>query len=141
MRLVLGELVLSVGLVALIWERFRLKQDANRLTLYFGCAATLYGLRLIVELNFLRTATTFGPGDQCLLVTDGVLEAEDTKGEPFGADRLRECMVTNATAGADHLCAVLENTLHTWSKGTPGQADDITLVTIESTSDILPHVR
>lgn len=60
LRLVLGELILSAGLVALILDRFRSK-TADRSTLYFGLAASLYGLRLIVGLQLLQSALPFVP--------------------------------------------------------------------------------
>ena len=54
-RLVVGELIASAGVVALVlhWSRSR---STDRSTLYFGLAALLYGLRLIVELEALHSA-------------------------------------------------------------------------------------
>ena len=54
-RLVVGQLILTAGLCALIlhWLRTR---STDRSTLYFGVVSLLYGLRLIVELQMLPAA-------------------------------------------------------------------------------------
>jgi len=59
-RLIVGELIASAGVVALIlhWFRFR---TTDRSTLYFGLAALLYGLRLILELTALRSYFPYVP--------------------------------------------------------------------------------
>jgi len=54
-RLVVGELILGAGLVAIILHWFR-PRTADRSTLYFGLASFLYGLRLIVEMRLLESA-------------------------------------------------------------------------------------
>ena len=54
-RLIVGELIASAGVVALILHRFR-PRTTDRSTLYFGLASVLYGLRLIFELGALRAA-------------------------------------------------------------------------------------
>ena len=54
-RLVVGELILTAGLGALVLHRIR-SRTTDRSTVYFGLAAFLYGLRLIVELSALRSA-------------------------------------------------------------------------------------
>ncbi|MGP8174500.1 MAG: PP2C family protein-serine/threonine phosphatase [Terracidiphilus sp.] len=54
-RLVVGELIVSAGLVALVLYRFR-SHATDRSTLYFGLASLLYGLWLIVELQALHSA-------------------------------------------------------------------------------------
>lgn len=54
-RLVVGELIVSAGLVALVLHRFR-SRTTDRSTLYFGLASLLYGLWLIVELEALHSA-------------------------------------------------------------------------------------
>ncbi len=53
-RLVIGELILAAGLVALILHLLRAKA-ADRSTLYFGLAAVLYGLRLLAQLQLLES--------------------------------------------------------------------------------------
>jgi len=54
-RLIVGELIVSAGVVALVLYRFR-SHATDRSTLYFGLASLLYGLWLIVELQVLHSA-------------------------------------------------------------------------------------
>jgi len=55
LRLIAGELIFLSGVVACILYALRGKR-ADISALYFGLAATLYGLRLVTELDFLRAA-------------------------------------------------------------------------------------
>ena len=57
-RLVVGELIGAAGVLALILHLFR-PRSTDRSTLYFGLAAFLYGLRLIVELDGLHSVFPF----------------------------------------------------------------------------------
>ena len=59
-RLIVGELIVSAGVVALILHQFR-SRTTDRSTLYFGLGALLYGLRLIVELTTLQLSFPFVP--------------------------------------------------------------------------------
>jgi sigma-B regulation protein RsbU (phosphoserine phosphatase) len=59
-RLVVGELIVSAGVVALVLHRFR-SRTTDRSTLYFGLAALLYGLRMLVDLNALHSAFPLVP--------------------------------------------------------------------------------
>ena len=52
-RLILGELIVIAGVVALILHQFR-SRTTDRSVLYFGLASSLYGLRLIFEIAMLR---------------------------------------------------------------------------------------
>jgi len=65
------------------------------------------------------------PGDRLLLYTDGLLEAANTAGEEFGADRLhallKESALLTPNAAADRIVSTLEN----WSRS---QNDDLTLL-------------
>jgi sigma-B regulation protein RsbU (phosphoserine phosphatase) len=54
-RLIVGELIATAGAVALVLQPLR-SRSTDRSTLYFGLAALLYGLRLIVELDLLHSA-------------------------------------------------------------------------------------
>ncbi len=72
--LVVGELILGAGLVALVLHGFRSK-TADRSTLYFGLAAFLYGLRLIVGLQLLQSALPFVPWrtfESCITLVVGL---------------------------------------------------------------------
>ena len=69
------------------------------------------------------------PGDRVLMVTDGVLEAADSEGEPFGMERLKPFLEENSMLSADDFADALLNRLVEWS-GT-GQDDDITLLVID----------
>ena len=59
-RLIIGELIASAGVVALILHWFR-SQTTDRSTLYFGLGALLYGLRLIFALTTLQSSFPFVP--------------------------------------------------------------------------------
>lgn len=59
-RLIVGELIVSAGVIALVLHRFR-SRTTDRSTLYFGLAALLYGLRLIFELETLQSSFPFVP--------------------------------------------------------------------------------
>ena len=74
LRLAVGELILGAGLVALVLHGFRSK-TADRSTLYFGLAAFLYGLRLIVEMQLLQSALPFVPWstfESCITLVVGL---------------------------------------------------------------------
>jgi sigma-B regulation protein RsbU (phosphoserine phosphatase) len=59
-RLIVGELIASAGVVALILYHFR-SRTTDRSTLYFGLGALLYGLRLIFALTTLQSSFPFVP--------------------------------------------------------------------------------
>ena len=59
-RLIVGELIVIAGVVALILHQFR-SRTTDRSTLYFGVGALLYGLRLIFELTTLQSSFPYVP--------------------------------------------------------------------------------
>lgn len=59
-RLVVGQLILTAGLGSLVLHLFR-SRTTDRSTVYFGLAAFLYGLRLIVEMQSLQSAFPLVP--------------------------------------------------------------------------------
>jgi serine phosphatase RsbU (regulator of sigma subunit) len=67
--------------------------------------------------NYQEHTITLAPGDQMTLLSDGVLEAMDAKGELFGFERT--CSISAQTA-AEIAAAALRF----------GQADDITVLTL-----------
>ena len=79
-----------------------------------------------------QLASSFQPGDRCLLYTDGVVEAANPQGEEFGADRLRTFLAANHSLSGDAMCDSLLAGLAAWT-GAPGgnPADDVTLLLVE----------
>lgn len=69
-------------------------------------------------------------GDVILFYTDGVNEAENSKGEEYGKERLRERFVALAADGAEEVVTQLPKELCDFAGSHP-QTDDITLVAIE----------
>jgi sigma-B regulation protein RsbU (phosphoserine phosphatase) len=68
----------------------------------------------------------FGQGDELVFFTDGIVEAENRKGEPFGLDRLDEALVRPAGDAR----TVVNGVLQSWMEfiGRPESDDDCTLV-------------
>ncbi|HTX93215.1 MAG TPA: SpoIIE family protein phosphatase [Anaerolineales bacterium] len=67
------------------------------------------------------------PGDLVLLYTDGVTEAVDAQGEPFGQERLVRLVAQNADRSAQEIVSALRIGLEDFI-GTAALADDVTLV-------------
>jgi sigma-B regulation protein RsbU (phosphoserine phosphatase) len=77
---------------------------------------------------------TLQPGDVLLLVTDGVVEARSTDGEPFGTQRMLEVVRRRRHSAAGEIVAALSEEVCTFVQ--PGQlADDVTAVVIKAGSD------
>jgi sigma-B regulation protein RsbU (phosphoserine phosphatase) len=68
------------------------------------------------------------PGDRVVLVTDGVLEAENATGEELGEQRLGQWAAELRTAGAAQIYEQLNAALGEFAKGS--FADDATLIVI-----------
>ncbi len=70
----------------------------------------------------------FAPGDVLLLYTDGLIDARDAAGRPFGSERL----IKAALGSAGTASAVRENILEAFSRhvGEAPVADDLTLVVV-----------
>ena len=62
---------------------------------------------------------TLGEGDTLMLMTDGVVEAQNARGQLFGFERITELLRTGADGGA--LAAAAQDF---------GQQDDITVLTL-----------
>lgn len=74
-------------------------------------------LGLVAEPEYLETATSLRPGDRLTLLTDGVVEARNARGELFGFERTRAL----STHDADHVAAAAQRF---------GQEDDITVLSV-----------
>ncbi len=74
----------------------------------------------------------FGPGDRCVLYTDGVLEAPNQANEEFGLERLQAVVAAKAELSAKELCDALLDELRAWCGNKGLQHDDITVVVVSS---------
>jgi sigma-B regulation protein RsbU (phosphoserine phosphatase) len=70
------------------------------------------------------------PDDTVVYYTDGIVEAENPKGEQYGEDRLAELVIANAFLTADDLQALIIDQLSCWVAG-GNQADDMTVVIVK----------
>jgi phosphoserine phosphatase RsbU/P len=70
------------------------------------------------------------PGDVLLLYTDGVVDAENRQGDPFGVDRLRSALCQHAQLPAQALCVAIEQDVLDHAAGRPA-IDDLTLVVVK----------
>ena len=83
---------------------------------------------LVEEGSFEEGAITLTPGDAMLLYTDGVTEAENSSGEPFGVERL-SAAVHNAPPSAGEMLRSVRQSLQDYSGNRPLE-DDVTIVVI-----------
>ena len=103
----------------------RLKRCAD------GSLTTLDGhhglpLGIVADEEYPEGRVRLVPGDQIVFYTDGVTEAENTAGEPFGLRRL-DHVLENCAVGADDLLKEVLRELHAFTAGRP-QADDQTVL-------------
>ncbi len=76
--------------------------------------------------SYLEQKRQLTPGDQLVLYTDGITEAEGPTGELFGTERLDQVLENCSVTASDLLQAVLD-AVHAFTDGRPA-ADDRTLL-------------
>jgi sigma-B regulation protein RsbU (phosphoserine phosphatase) len=74
---------------------------------------------------------TTEPGDILVLYTDGVTEANNSKGEEFGRNRLAEAVKANRHLGAREMIAAVQKIVIDWTDGL-GATDDVTFFVIKA---------
>jgi sigma-B regulation protein RsbU (phosphoserine phosphatase) len=82
---------------------------------------------------YTETAQGLEPGDLVVLYTDGVTEALDASGNPFGMDRLRAAVATASTRPAAEVVETIRAHLGEFTGWQP-QSDDLTLVAFRLTA-------
>ncbi len=70
------------------------------------------------------------PGDKIIIYSDGVTEAQNTKGEFFGKKRLREAIVAHASDICKSIHDAVQEAVASFTEGAQ-QSDDITLLVLE----------
>jgi serine phosphatase RsbU (regulator of sigma subunit) len=76
------------------------------------------------------TAIPLEPGDLVAVFSDGIYEAANPAGEPFGAERVRRLLLAHRHQSASELLAVLRDALHAFCAGRPA-ADDRTAIVVK----------
>ena len=71
------------------------------------------------------------PGQTLVLYTDGVTEAQDTKGEEYGRDRLEKAVRANRHLSARDLITMIQQDVDSWTDGR-GASDDMTFFIIKA---------
>jgi serine phosphatase RsbU (regulator of sigma subunit) len=87
-------------------------------------------LGLVPGLAYPIAEWRLGAGDVLVLITDGVVEAQDSAGDLFGFDRVKELVGGHATAASLALAA-----------REFGQQDDITVLSVESQRGVESELR
>ncbi|MBC2837445.1 PP2C family protein-serine/threonine phosphatase [Paragemmobacter straminiformis] len=73
----------------------------------------------------------FASGDRLVLTTDGLSEAADPKGRPFGDNRLRDLLLARPRPEPAALFDRIERALWDW-RGTDTPDDDVTILILEA---------
>jgi len=93
-------------------------------------------LGLFPEASYTFAEQPIHPGDRCVLYTDGVLEAQNSKQEEFGKARFAEFLASHKDASTSHVADALLAQITHWSgpsrdSAKPVQDDDITLLILD----------
>jgi len=109
----------------ILWRR------ADRTLLELKESGLMLGVRPSEE--YAQTEFTLEKGDRLLLYTDGLVEAENARGEPFGEARLGDFMTTHQEVPAEQFAERLLDEVLGWPENgsARAQADDITVVVID----------
>ena len=86
-------------------------------------------LGIIEDQHFSVENVNLSPGDYLVLYTDGISEALDAAGMPFGEDRLTQIVLSQAGAAPQHIAHAVLDAVTAYSVGAP-YTDDRTIVVI-----------
>ncbi|MGB8259418.1 MAG: SpoIIE family protein phosphatase [Terracidiphilus sp.] len=84
------------------------------------------------ECGYPSQGVAFSPGDRFLVYTDGLVEPENARGEPFGDRQLETALETNRALPAAEMSQALLSALGSWQPASVPQQDDITLVVVDA---------
>ena len=83
------------------------------------------------ESDYPLYGTSICPGDRFLLYTDGVTEAENARGVPFGDCKLDQVILSNAGRPSSEFVEQMLVEIRRWQHAATAQQDDITLIVID----------
>ena len=93
-------------------------------TLGGGCIAL--GMLDRVELE--ETRIPIQPGDVMVIYSDGVVEAQNDDGEPFGLERLINLVISNRTLSAEEILGIAEREIQDFSSSSEHPADIVMII-------------
>jgi len=93
-------------------------------------AATGMPVGLLEPASFEVSEDRLQSGDKIVIYTDGVTEAQNTRGEFFGRKRLREIVVQHAAGSSGDIHDAIQGAVTAFTQGAT-QSDDITVVVAE----------
>jgi len=92
--------------------------------------------------EFGEQSLRFEPGDRLVIYTDGITEARNASGEPYGEDRLHAFIAETSDLSGEEFCDSLLQAIARWSEDSSDDLhdDDLTLVVVDSSSghSVLP---
>ena len=78
---------------------------------------------------FREHVASFGPGDRLILYSDGLIEAVDDDGDPFGFERFEQVLRDHGTKSAEEIKKTLLSSIRKFTRNRPPE-DDQTLVVV-----------
>jgi serine phosphatase RsbU (regulator of sigma subunit) len=93
-----------------------------------------FPLGIIADVDYQETVVRLGPGDCLILYTDGIVEAENEKGEMLGFDRLLAIVEGCRDSRADRLLQSIIDEVNAFVGDAP-QHDDLTVIAITRPPD------
>jgi Stage II sporulation protein E (SpoIIE) len=90
--------------------------------------------------TFREYTVEFTPGDRLVLYSDGLIEAVDDDGEPFGFERFEQTIVASGKQSADDLKKALLHAVRKFTRNRPPE-DDQTLVVVAFEEQAADRVR
>jgi len=98
-------------------------------------AARGIALSVLEDVDLEEREIDVAPGDVLVFYTDGVTEAMDADGQPFGVERLRQVVAAAADANPDQIVAAVEEAVRAFVGDAP-QSDDIALFVVKRSTSL-----
>ncbi|MFA5096761.1 MAG: SpoIIE family protein phosphatase [Candidatus Omnitrophota bacterium] len=112
-------------------ERILLYRDEIRQVEVFKSGGFMLGMIADIEVFLEENEIKLKPRDKILLYTDGVTEAQNSREEQFGIDRLKESFRKHSEKSALELMNAVKEEVYSFIGNHP-QYDDISLVVLEA---------